>query len=256
MSENPVQGGTQARGRILHLGSTRYVLAPRASPIAGEHVEIADRVAARAFLAKLAAEPGNQEILRAEAKEVGGSVPAAFGGRPDEGEWQPLVEALARGTLEVVRLIDHPVSPCHVTTTGVLTLSEVSWGETEGLYPSKTNLYQPDKWDPASLCKLLAARSALTDVATRNGKVRKATPGSSNIERLLRPYHCVENFPRLDPEIDDEVNWFYLSQAAGTPVSHPGTTGTKLVKSYGPFYNIGGGDVKRGDCYLLFYKLA
>jgi hypothetical protein len=106
------------------------------------------------------------------------------------------------------------------------------------------------------LCELLKARSALDDVATRNPKVRKATPGASRIESMLRPYHCTENFPRPDPEIDDRVKWFYLSSSASTPAVHPGTTGTVLVKSYGPFYNTGGGDVKLGACYLLFYRLA
>jgi len=27
-----------------------------------------------------------------------------------------------------------------------------------------------------------------------------------------------------------------------------------IVKSYGPFYNIGGGDVKKGATYIIFYS--
>jgi hypothetical protein len=65
----------------------------------------------------------------------------------------------------------------------------------------------------------------------------------------------LENFPALDPEITSAVKWFYLSDKAVVP-AHPGTTGTTRVKTYGPFFNTGGGDVPRGDVYVHFYKLA
>jgi hypothetical protein len=29
-----------------------------------------------------------------------------------------------------------------------------------------------------------------------------------------------------------------------------------IAKTYGPFFNSGGGDVNRGDVYLHFYRLA
>jgi hypothetical protein len=241
--------------RVLHRGSDRFLLVSRGADACGEHLSFPDRERARVFLSQLAAEPGNREILRAAGKRAGG-VPAGFGGRPDEDEWAPLTEALARHALEVVRLIDHTVSPCEVTTTGKLTLSEVSWGETAGLYPSSLHLYQPDRWDPAKLFDLLKARAALTDVATRNHQVRRATPSGGSIDQLMRPYHCIENFPARDPEIDTYVDWFYLSSEPHTPVSHPGTSGTIIAKSYGPFHNTGGGDAGRGECYLHFYKLG
>jgi hypothetical protein len=241
--------------RVLHKGSDRFLLVSRASDACGERLSFPDRERARAFVASLAAEPGNREVLRAAVKRAGG-VPAGFGGRPDEGEWAPLVEALARNTLEVVRLIDHTVSPCEITTTGQLTLSEVSWGETAGLYPSSLHLYQPDRWDPARLFELLKARGAVTDVSHRNKDVRKAKPSAGHIDQLMRPYHCQENFPGKDAEIDEHVKWFYLSSEPHTPVAHPGTSGTIIAKSYGPFYNSGGGDAGRGDCYLHFYKLG
>ncbi len=244
--------------RVLHRGSNRYLLVKRGGSAAGERVPLPDRASARAFLAALAAEPGNREALRAASSKCGltGGVPSGYGGRPDEDAWAPLTDALARGSLEVIRLIDHPVSLCHVTTTGNLTLSEVSWGETSGIYPGKDHLYQPDRWDQARLCDLLKARSAVNDVASRNNDVRKAKPSKGNIDQMLRPYHCVENFPPVDREITAAVKWFYLSSTQNAPTSHPGTTGTVLVKSYGPFYNIGGGDVPAGAVYLLFYALG
>jgi hypothetical protein len=241
--------------RALHRGSERYLLVARGSGVVGERLKFPDRDSARAFIGRLAAEPGNRELLRAAAKEAQGGVPVGFGGRPDENEWTPLSEGVARGAVEVVRLIDHPVSPCTVTTTGKLTLSEVSWGETSGIYPSRENLYKPDKWDQERMCELLQARAAVHDVATRNSDVRKAKPGAGNIEQMMRPYHCTENFPDPDKEIDAGVKWFYLSAHADKPVVHPGTTKTVIAKSYGPFHNIGGGDVPRGEVYLHFYRL-
>ena len=241
--------------RVLHKGSDRYLLVSRGADACGEHLSFPDRERARLFLAQLAAEPGNREILRAAAKHAGG-VPSGFGGRPDEGEWAPLTEALARHSLEVVRLIVHPVAPIEIITTGTLTLSEVSWGETSGIYPSSLYLYQPDRWDPAKLFDLLKARAAVTNVATRNHDVRRAKPGAGNIDQLMRPYHCTENFPARDAEIDERVKWFFLSSDARSPISHPGTSGTEIARSYGPFFNNGGGDADRGDCYLHFYRLG
>jgi hypothetical protein len=144
---------------------------------------------------------------------------------------------------------------CPVKATG--TLSEVSWGETSGLYPTKDNKYQPEKWDAAKTCELLKARGAVHAVGQRGESVHTGTPKASEpLEQKLKIYHFVENFPSLDSEIADVgVKWFYLSPQPDKPEVHPATTGTERVKSYGSFYNIGGGDVKRGDTYIHFYRL-
>ena len=144
------------------------------------------------------------------------------------------------------------VTTCPVQSTG--TLSKVSWGETSGLYPTKNNLYSPDKWDGPKTCELLKLRSAVHEVAKRGEKVHEASPGSGNIEQLLKPYHLVENFPGVDSEIaDDKVKWFYLSHLESL-TEHPTMSTLTSVKTYGSFYNIGGGDVKKGDVYVHFYK--
>jgi len=243
--------------RTLHRGSTRYLLVPRGADTVGERVRLPQRELARSFVAGLLAEPGNREILREATQSANGGVPKSFGGRPDENEWAPLVEALSRGSLEVVRILDHPIAPVTVRTTGTLTLSEVSWGETSGIYPSRDNLYKPDRWDQEKLASLLRARAAVTDVAKRNSDVRKAKPGPGAIEQMMKPYHSTENFPVLDKEISAEVCWFYLSPFADKPTPHPGASRPMVIaKTYGAFFNIGGGDVSRGDVYLHFYRLA
>lgn len=243
--------------RVLHKGSTRYLLVLRGADTTGERVRFPQRELARTFVTGLLAEPGNREILREATQSTGSGVPKGFGGGPDEGEWAPLVEALSRGSVEVVRILDHPISPVIVRTTGTLTLSEVSWGETSGIYPSRDNLYKPDKWDQEKMALLLRARAAVTDVAKRNSDVRKAKPGPGKIEQMMKPYHCLENFPVLDKEIGAEVCWFYLSPLPDKPVTHPGASRKMVIaKTYGPFFNSGGGDVSRGDVYLHFYRLA
>ncbi|MBC8028989.1 MAG: DUF4157 domain-containing protein [Pyrinomonadaceae bacterium] len=144
---------------------------------------------------------------------------------------------------------------CPVKNTG--TLSEVSWGETSGLYPSDQNKFQPDKWDQTKTCELLKMRGAIHAVGQRGQSVHKGKPKAGDpIEQKLKVYHLVENFPAVDSEISDtEVKWFYLSADSDKPEVHPGTTGTTRVKGYGSFYNIGGGDAKKGDVYVHFYKL-
>jgi hypothetical protein len=146
---------------------------------------------------------------------------------------------------------------CPVVDKG--TVNRISWGETSGLYPTTGpgNLYKPAQWDQAKLCELLRARRAVAEVGTRNKAVHSASPGSGAIEQMLKKYHYNENFPALDAEIADAgVKWFYLSSSATGPAAHPGATGSVMAKSYGSFYNTGGGDVKKGDAWIHFYKLA
>ena len=130
----------------------------------------------------------------------------------------------------------------------------MSWGETSGLYPTKDNKYEPEKWDAARTCDLLGARGAVHAVGQRGEKVHKAQPGKDPVEQKLKPYHYVENFPALDAEINDaKVNWFYLSKKSSLD-THPTMSSLSSVKKYGPFYNNGGGDVPRGDVYIHFYR--
>jgi hypothetical protein len=141
---------------------------------------------------------------------------------------------------------------CPVINEG--TLSEVSWGETLGLYPSIENKYDPTKWDGAKVCELLRLRGAIHRVGQRGEKVHRAKPGNSKIETMLKPYHLVDNFLSTDAEIVDEgVRWFYLSSKSSLQ-THPTMSSLGSVKTYGPFYNIGGGDVPKGDTYVHFYK--
>lgn len=148
---------------------------------------------------------------------------------------------------------------CPVVDKG--TLSTVSWGETSGLYPTSSGgasvLYDPTKWDAAKLCNILAMRNAMDAVGSRGEKVHRASPKKGDaVEQKLAKYHYQENFQPA-PEVtgDATVKWFYLSNKATEPASHPALSGSVKVASYGSFYNTGGGDVPKGDTWVHFYKL-
>ncbi len=170
---------------------------------------------------------------------------------------QPRSPALSQALIEGALAGSAAGITCPILDSG--TLSEVSWGETSGLYPSSNDKYQPDKWDAGKTCDLLKARRAIYEVSQRGQKTHKGKPNASDkIEQMLKKYHFVENFPVADVEINDaEVKWFYLSNDKNKPSQHPslGSKANSIVKTYGPFYNNGGGDVGKGDTYIHFYKL-
>lgn len=137
-------------------------------------------------------------------------------------------------------------------------IGKVSWGETSGLYPtiSNKNLYQVGKWGAPIVYELLKARAAIEVVGGRGEKVQTYTPNlNDNIQKMLATYHLKSNLPPADGEIEDnsKVKYFYLD--AKYDKRHTALNNTqKIIKSYGPFYNIGGGDVARGKCYVIFYE--
>jgi hypothetical protein len=75
---------------------------------------------------------------------------------------------------------------------------------------------------------------------------------------MLAAYHLTDNFPDVDSEIsgDKDVKYFYLStdKNATTPSISSKYWNQEKVKSYGPFYSIGGGDAGSGAIYIHFYK--
>lgn len=139
------------------------------------------------------------------------------------------------------------------------TLSDVSFGETRGLYPADRVEYDPALWDAGRVRELLAARAAVHAVGGRGESVKRGTPPKDNpLEQLLATYHLVENFPPVDAVIaDPAVKWLYLAKDPELK-KHKGLIQPHVrVKSYGPFYNAGGGDVPRGSgVYVHFFKLA
>ena len=145
-------------------------------------------------------------------------------------------------------------------------ISKVSWGETSGIYPtsnvdnpSQADIYNPNNWDSDKLTELLKARAAIHLIGNkRNSNVNKSACRMQGIEKMLASYHLTDNFPDVDDEIanDEMVRYFYLSpeESVETPSINSNYYKQECVKTYGPFYNIGGGDVPKGRVYIHFYK--
>ncbi len=142
-------------------------------------------------------------------------------------------------------------------------ISRVSVGETGGLYPTgsgeSSKLYRPSQWDADLTQELLECRAAVTLIATRGERHHAVTPKTgTQLERTLAAYHLKDNFPPVSSVIqnDPSVKFFYLSpdkNAVHTGLDYK-VWDIRLVKSYGPFYNVGGGDVPRGLTYVNFYS--
>ena len=145
-------------------------------------------------------------------------------------------------------------------------VSKISWGETSGVYPTKnvrnpknSDIYNPENWDGEKVEELLKARAAIHLIGiSRNSNVHKANCNMKGIEQELATYHLISNLPDVDIEIlnDESVKYFYLSpnKTAITPSINTNNYDQKCVKTYGPFYNNGGGDVPKGPVYIHFYK--
>ena len=102
------------------------------------------------------------------------------------------------------------------------------------------------------------ARSAIDYIGeNRNSDVHSDSPDlGDKTEKTLAAYHLKDNIGYIAPEIlnDPSVKYFYLSnnKNAKTPAISSNFT-QEIVKTYGPFYNNGGGDVPKGAVYILFY---
>jgi len=153
-----------------------------------------------------------------------------------------------------------PVVPVPlVTEQNKTNISTVSWGETSGIFPTKDNLYNPAKWDKEKLKELQKARAGIIEVEKRNSDVNNASPNMADpLTKKLAAFHLKDNIPEADPEIknDADVTFFYLASTADTKTPSISTKyyDQKTVKAYGPFYNAGGGDAKKGDIFIIFYK--
>lgn len=146
-------------------------------------------------------------------------------------------------------------------------LSRTSWGETASIYPtantdnpSARELYNPEKWDAGKLEELQEARSGIEYISTnRNDHTQKDDVDLKDpIEKTVGGFHLKSNLPGVAPEIsgDETVRFFLL---ADSPDAKHGGISSRYydqtaVKTYGPFYNSGGGDAPEGSIYIIFYS--
>lgn len=146
-------------------------------------------------------------------------------------------------------------------------VSDVSWGETQGIYPTKTmkpsekELLNPAEWDAEKTEQLMEARANIDFIYNERNPAAHTDKVNLNdkAEKKLAPYHLKDNFPSVAPEIknDENAKFFYLANKPDA--THTGISSKywdqKIVKSYGPFYNRGGGDAPKGEIYIIFYSV-
>lgn len=139
--------------------------------------------------------------------------------------------------------------------------AEVGYGETEGLLPQKTSHapshaspYDRHTWDKQSQEELQQARVNIMDISGRNPRVHKAKPGKGTVSQAVWSdnMQAAKNSNGSLPG----KHFFIRQKGIGRqrPNAKDGWGQGKPVRSYGPFRNVGGGDVPKGDrTYIDIY---
>jgi hypothetical protein len=126
------------------------------------------------------------------------------------------------------------------------------YGETSGLYAQKKNpngsTYDPNNWDPDSQAQLQEGRRWIAEVQRRNPSMKYNNPtGNNPLEaRQWEFANDAANRARSQQVSPSEDTKIFLRQDGVGPQAPP-WHGYVLDKSFGPFVNVGGGDVPKGD---------
>ena len=148
-------------------------------------------------------------------------------------------------------------------------LSMAVYGETAGLFPSRVargSVYDPKTWrggfSPGSAGDLLLARRMIAETRKGNKRTRLAViPFFPDRPSLLAWYCCAEAAEdaagaRLYTAPPGMRLHFYIRQAGKGTAKAPYLAAYDPVMTFGPFVNVGGGDVPAGDAtFIDFYVL-
>jgi RHS repeat-associated protein len=141
--------------------------------------------------------------------------------------------------------------------------SKVVFGETGGLVPQKksdapknANPWNNATYDPQSAAELKKARTHVADIFERNKTVYSSSPENNKIEQRVFQ-DCRD--AAADSMNQDMAGRFFFIRQDGIGNQHPpekaGYGQGEQLTSYGPFRNVGGGDVPRGDStYIDIYN--
>jgi len=126
--------------------------------------------------------------------------------------------------------------------------AEVVYGETAGLRP------QPN--DPGSVADLQTAREMIADISERNPNVYSARPNPQNpIEMVMWRDAVQASRAAQQWDLPADVRHFFLNQAGVGPPWPTWSYGRSPYATFGPFVNVGGGDVPRGGwTYIYIYR--
>ncbi|WP_374634194.1 peptidoglycan-binding protein [Ferrovibrio sp.] len=139
-----------------------------------------------------------------------------------------------------------------------------TYGETRGLYPkakadSKKNIYNPNSWDEKSSNELQTARAWVAVVSERNNvinRIQSPTVEKDKIEQKAWEDSLSAAQKSEALAVPEDVEFFFIRQEK-VGKQRPGflPTDQQPYKSFGPFRNVGGGDVPKGDAtYIDFYQ--
>jgi RHS repeat-associated protein len=148
------------------------------------------------------------------------------------------------------------VDPPGLTDEG----AQAAYGETSGLYPQlipgAKGIYNPNNWDPDSFANLQGARKYIADVRERNQDTRLAKPSGNNPIEQRAWKDCQDAAKEAENwNLPNNVKHFFLRQNGVGP-QKPGWAGNNNpYATFGPFVNVGGGDVPSGSAvYIDFYQ--
>ena len=142
--------------------------------------------------------------------------------------------------------------------------AEVGYGETSGLVPEKSadapknaSPYDRGTWDPTSTQQLQDARTNIMDISERNSTVKSATPDDP--KNKIEQAAWQDNVSAAKNSHGADPGKFFFIRQEGKGRQHPpkkaGYGQGKPIKEYGPFRNVGGGDVPRGRrTYIDIYN--
>jgi RHS repeat-associated protein len=141
--------------------------------------------------------------------------------------------------------------------------AEVGYGETAGLVPAKADNapknaspYDTSTYDPKSTQQLQDARTNIMDISERNNKVKSGTPSDPNNPIQQKAFN--DNMAAAKNSDGSKPGKFFFIRQQGKGNQHPPKSARygqgKPLLSYGPFRNVGGGDVPRGSkTYIDIY---
>jgi hypothetical protein len=135
-----------------------------------------------------------------------------------------------------------------------------AYGETSGLYAQKKDpqgsIYDPANWDSASQADLQEARRWIAEVQRRNPTMNYDRPQGNNPIEARQWKLASDAAGKSDIASPSTVKKFFIRQEGVGPQLPPDSwKGWVLHKSFGPFVNVGGGDVPKGNgSYIEFYR--
>ncbi len=137
--------------------------------------------------------------------------------------------------------------------------ARVIFGETSGVWPALKDpngrVHDPNNWDQASADELARARAYIGVVSERNSRTHSAKPDFSKpLDRLQwnRALEAAQASRAADGTLDPAIGRFYLRQEGSAQKIPKYDT---LTPPIGPFVNVGGGDVPRGNqMYFDFFR--